>query len=89
MAWMVAHCGRAFDYPGYPRQGPQIGGIAVCRGAFQKLILDLRHLFLGKSPFSSRSACPLDCLGISVDPVLIPAAYALTANLENILVVAA
>jgi hypothetical protein len=83
MARMVAHGGRALDHLGHPWQGPQIGGIAVCCGAFQKFFLDLHHLLLGKSAFSSRSACPVNCLGISVDPVLIPAACALTANLER------
>ena len=82
MARMIAHGGRAFDHLGHSRQGPQIGRIAVCRGAFQKFFLDLRHLFLGKSAFSSRSVCPMDRFGIFVEPVLIPAAYALAANLE-------
>jgi len=83
MTRMVAHGSRTFDQLGHSRQGPQIGGKAVRRGAFQKLFLDLRHLLLGKSAFSSRSNCPVDSLCIFVDPVLIPAAYALTANLEH------
>jgi len=53
------------------------------RRTLKQFPLDQRNLILAEAAFPSSPHCSVNSLGIAVDPIAIPTADALPANLEN------
>ena len=51
--------------------------------AFQQFSLDQIHLILTQTAFPAGPCCAVDSLGIGVEPIAVPTAYALPANFED------
>jgi hypothetical protein len=55
----------------------------VSRRAFQQFSLDQIHLILTQTAFPASPGRPMDRIGIGVEPITVPTANALTANLQD------